>query len=347
VEGLGAALSRAYYNQLVGPAIAARWPRMPYAAGRLGTGSDVLGFDDAVSRDHDWGLRLNLLVPADMVTRVHAYLDTLLPRTFGGHPTRFALTWDPQERHRIQVETVNTFISACTGLKMSGSMSVADWLSLTGQAVLEVTAGPVFVDTAGELTAARERLAWYPEDWAYVVATDWARLAQELPFIGRTAERGDELGSQVIASRLVGVAMHLAHLLERRWSPYAKWAGTSLNRLPRSAATAESLHRALGARDWRPREASLVDALRRLHRLQRQIGLPAVDDPIEPFWDRRYQSIRDDVVTQLEASVTDATVRALPRGVGSVEQWTHNVDVLLHPARRLPPPDGRGQPECH
>ena len=31
-----------------------------------------------------------------------------------------------------------------------------DWLSLTGQAVLGVVAGPVFVDTSGELTAIRD-----------------------------------------------------------------------------------------------------------------------------------------------------------------------------------------------
>jgi hypothetical protein len=140
------------------------------------------------------------------------------------------------------------------------------------------------------------------------------------------------------------VAMHLAHLLERRWPPYAKWAGTRLGRLPNAWTVAGPLLRALDTKDWRIREEGLVDALRTLHRLQRQIGLPAVDDPIEPFWNRRYRSIRDDVVSRLEGSITDPAVRALPRGVGSAEQWSHNVDVLVDPARRLPCPADRDQP---
>ncbi len=330
----GAALSRSYYVELVGPAIAARWPGLLHAAGRLGSGSDVLGLDDDVSRDHDWGLRLNLLVPADLAAQVDSHLDTVLPDRYDGHPTRFATTWDPQVRHRVQVEDVGTFVASRTGITASGSLSVADWLTLTGQAVLEVTAGPVFVDTTGELTAVRERLAWYPDDlWAYVVATDWARIAQELPLVGRAAERGDDLGSRVIATRLVGVTMHLAHLLERRWPPYAKWIGTSLSRLPQAGMASEPLSRALEARDWRAREEGLVEALRILHRLQRSVGLPTVDDPVERFWDRHYRGIREDVVIRLEDCVTDPTVRGLPRGVGSAEQWSDNVDVLVDPRR--------------
>jgi len=337
VDISGTALSQAYYDQVVGPAVAAHWPGLPYAAGRLGGGSDVLGFDDAVSQDHDWGLRLNLLVPVDIAAQVDAHLARALPDAFGGHPTRFATTWDPRVRHRVQVEDVRTFVASLTGLDASGSWSVGDWLSLTGQAVLEVRAGPVFADTAGVLTAIRERLTWYPHDlWTYVVAIDWARLAQELPFIGRAAERGDDLGSRVITSRLVGVAVHLAHMLERRWPPYAKWSGTSLGRLPRAGATVRSLTRAVDANEWRVREAALVDGLRALHRLQREVGLPGVDDPVEPFWDRRYQGIREEVMVRLEASVTDEAVRSLPRGVGSAEQWTSNVDVLLNHTRRLP-----------
>ncbi|MDN5766626.1 MAG: hypothetical protein L0H96_04740 [Humibacillus sp.] len=51
---------------MVSPIVLDRWPRMPHAAARLGSGSDVLGLDDATSRDHDWGLRLNLLVPSEL-----------------------------------------------------------------------------------------------------------------------------------------------------------------------------------------------------------------------------------------------------------------------------------------
>jgi hypothetical protein len=346
VDVTGAALSRLYYDEVVWPAVAAHWPGLLHAAGRLGSGSEVLGFDDDMSRDHDFGLRVNLLVPRGVTGQIDVYLDSVLPDAFHGYPIRFATTWDPQVRHRVQVDDVRTFVASRTGINAADPLSVPDWLSLTGQAVLEVTAGPVFVDTAGELTSARRRLAWYPDDlWAYVVATDWARMAQELPFVGRTADRGDDLGSRVISSRLVAVAMHLAHLLERRWPPYPKWTGTSLTRLPSANEATAPLLRAVDAQDWRAREQGLADALRILCRLQRDVGLPAVDDPIEPFWDRPYSRIRDEVVTSLEDSISDPAVRALPRGVGSAEQWSDNVDVLVDPRRRLSPPatDGPGR----
>ena len=331
----GAELARRYYEQVVRPLLGERWPGLPHAAGRLGSGSDVLGLDDATSRDHDWGLRLNLLVPADAVAAVDAALADELPAHWAGHPTRFATTWDPVVRHRVQVETARELALSRLGLDPTSGLSVAEWLSLTGQAVLEVTSGELFADGPGELSGLRRQLEWYPDDlWLHVVAVDWARLGQELPFIGRTAERGDDLGSRVIAARLAGVAMHLAHLLERRWPPYAKWLGTSLARLPRASGVAGPLEQSLAAADWRGRESGLAEAVRALMRLQSETGLPSVTEPLEPFWDRPYQAVRAEVTAVLEQSVTDPDVRALPRGVGSVEQWSDNVDVLAHAARR-------------
>ena len=328
----GAELSRCYFTQAVEPLVRDRWPRMAYAAARLGSGSDVLGLDDAMSRDHDWGLRLNLLVPAGLVADVDAHLTASLPGSFAGHPTRFATTWDPAVRHRVQVETARDLAVSRLGVDPTTELTVADWLSLTGQAVLEVTAGEVFADRGGELSGIRRRLEWYPDDvWRHVVAVDWARLAQELPFVGRAGQRGDDLGSRLVTARLAGIAMHLGHLLERRWPPYAKWLGTSFTRLPRAGSAAEALHAAMGAGGWREREDGLVTAFRMLNGLQGEAGLPTVDDPVEPFWDRPYRGVRDAAVRVVEESIADPAVRALPRGVGSLEQWSDNVDVLTRP----------------
>jgi hypothetical protein len=58
----GAGLARLFHADVVAPLLARELPRLRYAAGRLGSGSDVLGLDDPMSRDHDWGCRLTLLV---------------------------------------------------------------------------------------------------------------------------------------------------------------------------------------------------------------------------------------------------------------------------------------------
>ncbi|WP_374969190.1 DUF4037 domain-containing protein [Terrabacter sp. BE26] len=339
----GTELSRSYFERVVRPVVEAACPRMPYAAARLGSGSEVLGLDDARSRDHDWGLRLELLVPADRVEVVDAHLVDRLPETFAGHPVRFPTTWDPVVRHRVQVSTARDLSISRLGVDATRDLGVGEWLSLTGQAVLEVTAGPVFIDLGGELDGIRRRLEWYPDDlWRHVVATDWARLAQELPFVGRTGERGDDLGSRVVAARLAGIAMHLGHVLERRWPPYAKWLGTSFARLPRAGAATVPLQAAVAASAWAEREARLVEALRLLSRLQREAGLPTVDDPVEPFWDRPFQGVREGAVAVVADSVRDPAVRALPRGIGSAEQWSDNVDVLVRPALRRPPRQSDG-----
>lgn len=94
-------------------------------------------------------------------------------------------------RHRVEVAAPADLDRSRTGLDVGAGLRTTDWLSLTGQALLEVTAGPVFEDTSGEITALRERLAWYPHDvWLHVLAADWARIEKELPFVGRTGQRG-------------------------------------------------------------------------------------------------------------------------------------------------------------
>ena len=331
----GAELARGYLDQVVAPLLASRWPDLRYAAARLGSGSDVLGLDDATSRDHDWGLRLTLLVDRATVADVTDHLERALPAAHGGWPTRFATTWDPVVRARVEVATAADFAESRLGVAVDRPWTVADWLSVTGQSVLEVTAGPVFTDPAGDITAIRRRLAWYPEDvWRYVVAADWARIGQELPFVGRTGSRGDDLGSRVLAARLAGTAMHLGFLLERRWAPYPKWLGTLFARLPAAGAATPALAAAVAAPTWQEREGALCEGLAVLHDVQRAAGLPTAARVVQPFWDRPFRMVAD-VPDLLLESVADPGVRGLPAGVGSVEQWVDNVAVLTEPERRV------------
>jgi len=293
----GASLSRAFYENVVAPLL----DGIPHAAGRLGSGSDVLGLDDELSRDHDWGCRLNVLVGADVDrAALSDALERALPAHFDGHPVRFGTSWKPKG-HQVGIDTVDGLARFFLGLVPSDDP--IDWLLLTGQSVLEVIAGPVFHDDTGELTAMRSRLQWYPPDVEeYVVASSWLRIDQELPFIGRTRDRGDELGSRVITARLARAVMHLTFLLERQWPPYAKWFGS-----------------AYGTRSPLDSEASICAALDAL------AGRPIT----APFWDRPYRCVDPTFIASLRSDLP------LPIGIGSVEMWCDNVDVLSKPWRRV------------
>lgn len=326
----GIALSRAYFEDIIDPILASRFPGMTSAAGRLGAGSDVLGLDDATSQDHDWGLRLSLFVPESQVAHVDAELERSLPDTFLGRPTRFAFTGQTESRHHIEVGTVAGFVGSRLGFDPRDASSVSDWLSLSGQAVLEVVAGPVFRDPSGDLESVRTALDWYPDDiWRYVLACDWIRIAQELPLMARAADVGDEIGSRIIASRLAHTTMHLAYLLERRWPPYAKWFGSLFQGLPIAGDVSPAIRIVLTGNDAESRQRGLAAALDALVGLQNALGLTDVARATIPFWDRPHLHPNPAIAAQLLDSIQDPDVRSLPRGQGSIEQRTDNVDVLV------------------
>lgn len=333
----GADLARAFHADLVAPVLARRLPGLRYAAGRMGTGSDVLGLDDEMSRDHDWGLRLTVLVDARDRAAVPEVIDLLerdLPDGYLGLPVRFPLTSDGAPRHRVDVSTVGDFATARLGVDPLRGLSSVDWLVLTGQAVLETTAGPVFADSTRELAKVRQVLRWYPPDVErYVLAAAWQRLLEYFPMVGRTAGRGDDFGSRVLSSALASDLARLAFLLHRRWPPYPKWFGTLFARLPAAPALTGPLHAVTAARDWQVREGALAEAAEILLRVQRDRGLPTPAQGVTPFFDRPYRTVGDAVPALLYGGITDPDLARLPLGIGSLEQWCDNVQVLA-PGRR-------------
>ena len=112
-----------------------------------------------------------------------------------------------------------------------------------------MVAGAVYYDGLGELTALRQALAWYPQDvWLYLLACGWQRIGQEEPFVGRAGAVGDDLGSALIAARLVRDVINLCFLLEKQYAPYPKWFGTAFQHLDCATAISPQLEKVLQAK---------------------------------------------------------------------------------------------------
>ena len=324
----GLELARAFYEEIVAPLLAG----VEHSAALLGYGSDVLGFDTARSIDHAWGPRLQVFVADNDVARIGALVDDSLPDEFRGWPTRFG--WDAVAvQHHVTVTTLDAWLRERLGFDPFQPIALESWLATPQQVLLEMTEGAVFRDADGALGRARETLAWYPHDvWLWLLACQWRRIDQEEPFVGRTAEVGDELGSRVLCARLVRDAMRLAFLLERRYAPYAKWLGSGFRRLHAHAELGAPLETALAADTYDERETALMTALETLARLHNAAGVTErVDETSRTFYDRPFRVLGSGrFVTACLEQVSDERLRALPL-VGAVDQFVDSTDVLAYP----------------
>ena len=260
----GLELSRLFYEEAVKPLLDTDFPALRYDAALIGFGSEVLGFDTAMSRDHSWGPRLRLFLSADDLPRYGAAVDQALrrglPYSFRGYPTSFAPI--PGEASRQLVErsagevdhfvTIGTVGDALRGYLNydddGGEIAPADWLTFPQHKLRALTHGAVYHSGLGEVDAMRQRLHYYPHDvWLYLLAAQWMRISQEEPFVGRTGDVGDDLGSRVIAARLIRDVMMLCFLIERVYAPYPKWFGTGFSRLKYAPELTPIFQRALSA----------------------------------------------------------------------------------------------------
>jgi len=247
---------------------------------------------------------------------------------------------------RVNVTTAKAYFAAHLGTDPAAGMSLTDWLVTPTQTLAALTAGAVFHDPLRLLASRRYAIAWYPDDvWRYVLAAGWLRVGQEEAFVGRTGGRGDDLGSRVVAARLVRDLMRLTFLVQRRWAPYSKWLGRAFTDLPLAPVVGPPLAAALAAPRWRDREAALVEAASRLGAATNELDLAEPVDPApRPFYTRDIQVVGAERFTvSLTAAIADPAVRALVedlgerQGVGrlpgAIDQAVDSTDVLTEPAR--------------
>jgi hypothetical protein len=320
----GLALSRRFFREAVEPIVHDVLPDLRYAAALIGDGSDVLGYDDGISANHDWGSRVLLFVPEDLFAR-HArmlieILERRLPERFEGWPTAFS----DQDRivgfdvdalaagspgHGVEVHVLDAWASRQLGIRQPGrEPTPSEWLTIPEQALLGVTAGDVFRDDLGALADLRARFAFFPEDVRLAkLAALWDAVADEMPFVGRAGHVGDDAGSRILCARLAELAMRICLLAGRRYAPYSKWLGTAWARLPAAAAVAPHLDAALAASCWNERDAATAAMFETVARAQVEAGVPGAVEPVlKGYFTRPYTVVNaGEIATGLRSAIAD------------------------------------------
>lgn len=343
----GIELSRRFYAEVVRPWLQQTAPDLRHAAALIGYGSELLGFDDEVSRDHNWGPRVHLYLDRDSFGQrargLVAGFSSVAPAHFLGEPIGWRSRPHPPANgseaigaidHGLEIHTVEATLERLLGTQSVENLSSLQWLAFSEQRLLAFTGGAVFHDDGSILSRARSALTYFPDDvWLYKIACQWGRIAEEQAFVGRAGQVGDDLGSRVIASRLVRDVMRMAFLMSRRYAPYAKWFGSAFARLPLAASLSPFLQQVLRAEEWEERGEALASAYMVLARQQMSAGVGGKFEPtVGPYFGRPFATINvDDLVAATLQGIQDSAVKKLPV-VGSLDQVSDLTPVLEDPS---------------
>ncbi|MCF0247538.1 MAG: DUF4037 domain-containing protein, partial [Synergistes sp.] len=161
----GLELCRQFYIQcgkpLIRECLGAKADRV--AAGLAGFGSECLGFDDEISRDHDFGPAFCLwLTDEDYETFGNELTEIYnsMPREFMGYSR--SKTRQTAERHGVT--RISLFYSRFTGCRDIPADEIS-WLKIPEHLLAAAVNGEVFDDTLGEFTRIRNGLLnFYPDD---------------------------------------------------------------------------------------------------------------------------------------------------------------------------------------
>ncbi len=234
----GLELSRAFFEAYGRPMLETQFPQLLplLAAGLFGSGSECFGYDDEVSRDHDFEPGFCIFLPGEEeLDRRSAFLleraYARLPKEFEGCRRQTLL---PVGGARHGVLRTGEFFQAAAGTP-DGSLNTMQWLAIPEEALAEATNGEVYFDNLGEVSRIRASLSAFPEDIRR------KRLAGQLLLMGQAGQynydrclrHGETAAAQLAAGAFVKSALSVIFLLNRQYQPYYKWSFRALRSLPR------------------------------------------------------------------------------------------------------------------
>ncbi|MDX9785432.1 MAG: DUF4037 domain-containing protein [Desulfobacterales bacterium] len=231
----GLNLSEEYYRAFGSGMITEKFPNHKdrIAAGLVGLGSECFGFDDALSRDHDWGPGFCLWLEKNDYEQIGASLQRAyeaLPQQFMGFERKKSRWGDS----RVGVLHTAAFYASFIGLPHA-PQSPEKWLTIPETNLAACTNGRVFSDPLGAFSAIRQAIAnHYPKDVRLKKIAARCMLAAQSGQYNytRCLRRNAVFPAFQALMRFCEEVLHLVFLLNRRYMPFYKWACKAAESLP-------------------------------------------------------------------------------------------------------------------
>lgn len=243
----GLELARQYYEVYGRSMIAKQFPEYEgrIATGLVGPGSECFGFDDEISRDHDFEAGFCLWVTREDEEAIGFRLSRAykkLPQEFMGVKKQAGSFFGGSRRGVLEIGEFYSRFTGTTGAPKDWRQ----WITIPESSLAEAVNGQVFRDDLGEFSRIREELKkGYPEDVRLKKLAARAALAAQAGQYNysRCMSRGEYGAAGLAAGEFVKNAASMIYLLNRRYPPYYKWMLRGIKNLSRLSCLAEPLNR--------------------------------------------------------------------------------------------------------
>lgn len=259
------------------------------AVGLVGHGSECFGFDDELSRDHDFETGFSMWLTREdeekigfKLTRAYDKLKAEYNGTELSHTSVIGA-------NSQGVARIGDFYRRYTGREGAPS-DWRDWLYTESSYFAEATNGEVFRDDLGEFSAVRNTiLNGMPEDVRLKkIAARCVRMAQTGQYnYARALAHGEEGAAVLALDDFVRNAVEIIFLLNKKHCPYYKWMFRSMRTLDKVsdlAAPLEFLLTADNDKQGRKVKAEIIEdvCLAIANELRTQNLSDAKDSYLEP-----------------------------------------------------------------
>ncbi|CCK78671.1 MULTISPECIES: DUF4037 domain-containing protein [Desulfobacula] len=206
--------------------------RNKIAVGMVGEGSECLGFDDPISRDHDWGPGFCLWLGDADFDEIGSRLQEAyeqLPRIFMGFVRKPAAL----SNQKNGVFRISDFYKRFTGLAHAPENNM-QWVNLSDEYLCACTSGKVFFDPLGQFSDIRNKLLnFYPEDVRlFKIAAKCMTCAQSGQYnFMRSVKRGEVFAAAYALNTFCSDIISLVFLLNKKFVPFYKWKHRAVREL--------------------------------------------------------------------------------------------------------------------